>query len=130
MREIATQAHLPFAREQVWAVLADLRRYRDWNPLNIRADGEAVAGALVPMKFIDPGHPGRILSGRVRMTVVDPPSRLEWVGRVLPPLFTGRPLLHLTARGAEHGAGAWGATLRAAAGAVERRAHGSAAPGL
>ena len=44
MREIVTRILLPFDREQVWAVLADLRRYRDWNPLNISADGEAVPG--------------------------------------------------------------------------------------
>jgi hypothetical protein len=101
MREIVTQILLPFGREQVWAVLTDLRRYADWNPLNLWADGEAAAGALVPMKFIDPGHPGKTLSGRVRMTIVDPPSRLEWVGRLLPPLFTGRHFFNLTARGGE-----------------------------
>ena len=100
MREIVTQALLPFDREAVWAVLADLRLYAEWNPLNVRADGEAIDGALVPMKFVDPGHPGRILSGRVRMTIVDPPSRLEWVGRVLPPLFTGRHFFILKPHGA------------------------------
>ena len=58
MREIVTQARLPFARDKVWSVLTDFGAYRDWNPLNVAANGVPENGARVRMTFIDPGHPG------------------------------------------------------------------------
>nr|QQZ49034.1 SRPBCC family protein [Phenylobacterium glaciei] len=34
--------------EAVWAVLADFARYRQWNPLNLEAHGDAVLGPRSP----------------------------------------------------------------------------------
>ena len=94
MLQIVTSAFLPFPREQVWAVLSDFRRYSEWNPLNVSAEGEAVAGAKVPMTFIDPGHPGKTLRQTVHITAAEPCRTLEWVGSY-PLLFTGRHFFDL-----------------------------------
>lgn len=98
MREIVTKAVLPFTRSQVWSVLTDFARYRDWNPLNVAADGVPATGARVRMTFIDPGHPGRTITQDVRMVVAEAPSRLEWVGTV-PLLFRGEHYFELSSDG-------------------------------
>lgn len=75
-------------------MLSDFKAYAEWNPLNLTADGDAVVGAYVPMSFIDPGRPGKILQQTVRVTVADEPSELEWVGHIFL-LFRGRHFLSL-----------------------------------
>ena len=97
-RQIVTHAFLPNQPDQVWKILSDFRAYFEWNPLNVAVDGDAVVGARVPMSFIDPGHPGKILRQTVQVTVADEPSKLEWVGRI-PLLFTGRHFFELRQRG-------------------------------
>jgi hypothetical protein len=90
VKRIVTGRLIAAPPERVWAVLADFRRYAEWNPLNIRADGYARAGARVPMRFVDAGGgKGRIIAQTVTVTVCEPPRRLAWVGRV-PLLFLGR----------------------------------------
>jgi hypothetical protein len=98
MREIITRRALPFARDQVWSVLTDFGAYRDWNPLNVAADGVATRGARVRMTFIDPGHPGRTITQRVRIIAADPLSRLAWIGSV-PVLFSGEHYFELKGSG-------------------------------
>ena len=55
MRQIRTQRDIPASAESIWAVLADFRRYAEWNTLNIWADGQALLGERVPMRFVDSG---------------------------------------------------------------------------
>jgi|SRR5690349_14942796 len=98
MREIVTQATLPFGREQVWSVLTDFSAYSEWNPLNVAAEGLAEAGACVRMTFIDPGHPGRQITQNVKIVAADAPRQLEWVGTV-PLLFRGEHYFELTGTG-------------------------------
>jgi hypothetical protein len=98
MREIVTQAVLPFAPDKVWSVLADFGAYRDWNPLNVAADGAAASGARVRMTFIDPGHPRRTITQHVRIVAAEAPTRLEWVG-IVPLLFRGEHFFELSGNG-------------------------------
>ena len=95
MREIVTQAELPFTRDEVWSVLTDFGAYSDWNPLNVAADGFPAKGARVRMTFIDPGHPGRTITQNVKITAAEAPARLEWVGTV-PLLFRGQHYFELS----------------------------------
>ena len=98
MREIVTQAVLPFRRDEVWSVLTDFGAYHEWNPLNIAADGVPASGARVRMTFIDPGHPGRTITQHVKVVAAEAPSHLEWVGTV-PLLFRGEHYFELKDRG-------------------------------
>jgi len=50
-------------------VLADFDSYAEWNPLNIRAEGIARAGARIPMTFINPARPGSTIDQTVTVTV-------------------------------------------------------------
>jgi hypothetical protein len=88
VNRIRTEALLPFAPERVWAVLADFGRYAEWNPLNIRAEGEARLGARVPMTFINPARAGKTVSQTVTVTACEPGRRLAWRGHI-PLLFDG-----------------------------------------
>ena len=96
MKRIRTVHELPFSPLEVWSVLTDFERYSEWNPLNIWAQGEARRGGRVRMKIVDAGSTSaRLLSQAVTLTVVEPPHRLEWVGRI-PLLFRGRHFFELT----------------------------------
>jgi hypothetical protein len=95
MKRIRTTHHLPFPREQVWAVLADFGAYSEWNPLNLSAEGEARVGARVPMRFVDAGGgKGKVVAQTVTVTACEQPRSLEWFGRI-PLLFTGRHFFEL-----------------------------------
>lgn len=98
MQEIVTRAELPFARDKVWSVLTEFGAYRDWNPLNVAADGVPAKGARVRMTFIDPGHPGRTITQNVRIIAADEHARLAWVGSV-PLLFRGEHYFELKGSG-------------------------------
>jgi hypothetical protein len=98
MREIVTRAVLPFARDKVWSVLTEFGSYRDWNPLNVAAEGTAAKGARVRMTFIDPGHPGRTITQDVTIIAAEAPTRLAWVGTV-PLLFRGEHYFELKGSG-------------------------------
>ena len=94
MHKIRTEAILAAPPDRVFAVLADFERYREWNPLTLKASGRAALGARVPMTFVNPGRPGVTISQTVKVTACDPGRKLEWVGRI-PLIFTGRHFFEL-----------------------------------
>jgi hypothetical protein len=98
MHLIRTDALVPAAPEQVWAVLADFDRYAEWNPLNIRATGEARLGAKVPMTFLNLSKPGTTIDQTVTIVACEPGRSLAWGGSV-PLLFKGRHHFTLTPEG-------------------------------
>ena len=76
-------------------MLADFRRYAEWNPLNVWADGEANLGSRVRMRFVDAGGgKGNVIAQTVMVTGCEPGNYLEWTGSV-PLLFTGRHFFEL-----------------------------------
>jgi hypothetical protein len=95
VKRIRTERLIPFPAADLWAVLTDFRRYAEWNPLNVWADGYARLGARVPMRFVDAGGgKGKVIAQMVTVTSFEPARRLEWVGRI-PLLFTGRHIFEL-----------------------------------
>jgi hypothetical protein len=86
---VRTEALIAAPPEAVWAVLADFDRYEDWNPLNIRARGEARLGAKVRMSFLNLARPGTTIDQTVTVTACEPGRALAWSGWV-PLLFRGR----------------------------------------
>ncbi|HEX2560509.1 SRPBCC domain-containing protein [Phenylobacterium sp.] len=86
---VRTEALIPAPPDEVWAVLADFDRYEAWNPLNIRARGEARLGAKVRMTFLNLARPGTTIDQTVTVTTCVPGKALAWSGWV-PLLFNGR----------------------------------------
>ena len=75
-------------------MLTDLPAYREWNPHVVDAGGRLREGETVEIRVSRGGGRARALP--VRVTTVDPPKRLSWVGRVLAaPLFEGRHTFEL-----------------------------------
>ena len=106
MHRIRTQAKIAASPEAIWAVLADFDSYAQWNPLNIKAKGQAVLGLKVPMTFLNLASPGKTMDQLVTVTTCEPGRALAWSGSV-PLLFKGRHHFTLTADGEgtllEHG---------------------------
>ena len=75
-------------------MLADFDHYRDWNPLNLEARGEARVGAKVAMRFLNPSKPDATVRQTVTVTRAEPGRALGWRGHV-PLLFTGEHLFEL-----------------------------------
>ena len=70
----------------VWAVLTDLRRYPEWNPLFPAAAGDLAVGQRITLRSTPGGgHPVTI---HPRVTAVVPEAELRWAGR-LPGLICG-----------------------------------------
>jgi hypothetical protein len=98
MHRIRTEAFIPAAPDDVWRILADFDRYHEWNPLNLRAKGEARLGAKIPMTFRNPARPGATISQVVTVVACDPGRALAWAGWV-PLLFRGRHFFTLEPEG-------------------------------
>lgn len=81
MRRIYTEIEIDVPPAEVWAVLADLERYGEWNPHVTRAEGDLREGATLDLRVNREGADEREMS--VTVTAVEPGRRLEWVGRVL-----------------------------------------------
>jgi hypothetical protein len=99
MKTIRTEAFIPASPARVWAVLTDFGAYAAWNPLNIRASGEARAGGRIRTTFVNPaGPPGATVTQTVTLTTFEPERALAWSGSV-PLLFHGRHHFTLTPEG-------------------------------
>jgi hypothetical protein len=98
MKRIRTEHWLPYSPADVWAVLADFDSYAEWNPLNIRARGEARLGARIPMTFINPARPGSTVTQTVTITACVPGRELAWRGYI-PLLFKGDHFFKLASEG-------------------------------
>jgi len=98
MPSIRTEIVLNHPANKVWRVLADFDHYEEWNPLNIKAAGQAALGARIPMTFLNPAAPGKTISQKVTVTTCDPGRALAWSGSI-PLLFNGRHHFELVTEG-------------------------------
>ena len=96
MRSIEARAEYDVQIETLWAVLTDTAAYPEWNPFIRRVDGALRVGERVRAHIVAPGGPGMRL--RPRVTAVQAPHRLAWLGHVLVRgLFDGAHEFELTA---------------------------------
>ena len=99
MKTIRTEAFIPATPARVWAVLTDFDAYAEWNPLNVKASGEARPGGKIRTTFVNPaGAPGATVTQTVTLTTFEPERALAWSGSV-PLLFHGRHHFTLTPDG-------------------------------
>jgi hypothetical protein len=73
---------------EVWDVLSDFSRYREWNPGFDKAEGRAVVGETLHLTFAKEG--GRGMTMHPTVLAADPGRELRWLGRLwMPGIFDG-----------------------------------------
>jgi len=88
MRTISATVDIAATPEEVWAVLADLDAYRDWNPFIQSASGQLAEGATLTLRMV-PAQ-GRAFSMRPKVLAARPGALLRWIGRlIMPGIFDG-----------------------------------------
>lgn len=68
--------------ERVWAVLADLASYPQWNPVFHQASGQLSAGSKITLTSTQPAT-GNPMTARVRIVTAEPAAELRWRTRML-----------------------------------------------
>lgn len=76
--EIDTAIDLPAPAEEVWAILADVGAYAEWNPYHVGVSGDLAPGALLTVDIVKPN--GHALTIHPRVLEIEPNRRLVWGG--------------------------------------------------
>jgi hypothetical protein len=92
--EISAAIQIAASPEQVWAVLADLASYSQWNPLFREASGQLSAGDKITLKSIHPVN-GRTMTVKASVLAAEPARELRWRSS-LPGIMTGEHSFALT----------------------------------
>jgi hypothetical protein len=94
METIRTEVTVDAPPTAVWNVLTDLDAYEEWNPQITRASGHVREGERIEIRIEPTGQ--RAVSMKPRVTAVDEPRKLEWVGKLsIPGVFAGRHAFEL-----------------------------------
>src|SRR5258708_39466437 len=81
MRAISAAVDIAATPQQVWAVLADLDSYPQWNPFIRSASGQLAEGATLTLRLV-PAQ-GRAMTFRPKVLAAPPRELLRWVGRLV-----------------------------------------------
>jgi hypothetical protein len=88
MRTISASVDISASPQEVWAVLADLQSYGEWNPFIQSASGQLAEGATLTLRMVP--SQGRAMTFRPRVLVAKPAAMLRWIGRlIIPGIFDG-----------------------------------------
>jgi hypothetical protein len=94
MKTVSATIQIGAPPEAVWAVLTDLDRYQDWNPLFREASGQVAVGNRIKLRSVHPAN-GRMMTVQPKITVAEPGAELRWVAS-LPGIMSGEHLFKLT----------------------------------
>jgi hypothetical protein len=94
MKTMSATIQIDAPPEAVWAVLTDLSRYPEWNPLFREASGQVAAGNRIKLRSVHPAN-GRLMTVKPKITVADPGAELRWVSS-LPGIISGEHRFALT----------------------------------
>ena len=97
MKTMSATIQIDAPPEAVWAVLTDLGRYPEWNPLFREASGQVAVGSRITLQSVHPAN-GRMMRVRPKITVADPGAELRWVSS-LPGIISGEHRFTLTPAG-------------------------------
>ena len=86
MRMVSATAWIDAPPMKVWAILTDLSRYQEWNPLFREAAGEIAVGHRIFLRSYPAG--GRAMTLRPTITAATAGSELRWISR-LPGIIGG-----------------------------------------
>jgi hypothetical protein len=85
--------------DRVWAILTDLGRYQEWNPLFVEAAGHLAVGQRITLRSKHPAN-GRLMTVKPKIAAVEPGTELRWASS-LPGLISGEHTFTLSAT--DHG---------------------------
>jgi hypothetical protein len=94
MRTMSATIQIDASPQAVWAVLTDLARYAEWNPLFREASGEVAVGSRITLRSVHPAN-GRMMTIKPKITVANPDAELRWVSS-LPGIINGEHRFALT----------------------------------
>jgi hypothetical protein len=94
MKTMSATIQIDAPPEAVWAVLTDLARYPEWNPLFREAAGQVAVGNRITLRSVHPAN-GRLMTVKPKITVADPGAELRWVSS-LPGIISGEHHFALT----------------------------------
>ena len=87
-RSVTTQVDIAAAPGDVYAVLADLGAYEQWNPFIVRGTGTYAVGERVSLRLSPQG--GREMTFKPTVLAAEPGKELRWLGSLgLPRIFDG-----------------------------------------
>ncbi len=95
MKTVSATAWIDASPMKVWAILTDLSRYQDWNPLFREASGEIAVGRRIFLRSYPAG--GRPMALRPTITAATAGTELGWASR-LPGIIGGEHRFELSAR--------------------------------
>lgn len=78
----------------VWAVLTDLSRYPEWNPLFREGSGEIAVGERIKLRSVHPAN-GRMMTVKPKIVTAEVGVELRWASS-LPGLISGEHSFALT----------------------------------
>jgi hypothetical protein len=87
MKTISATIQVNASPAAVWAVLTDLDRYAEWNPLFPAASGEVATGKTIRLRIVSPAN-GRLMTIKPKVVVARPGVELRWAAG-LPGLISG-----------------------------------------
>ena len=79
--EVTTSIEIAATPEIVWAVLADLPSYPRWHPVFLSVTGQLAVGSTLTIETTHPAN-GKNMTGKVRVSVVEPDTELRWVSKL------------------------------------------------
>ena len=94
MKTVSATTQIDAAPMAVWAVLTDLSKYPEWNPLFREASGQVAAGERITLRAVQPAN-GRLMTVRARIVAADPGAELRWTSN-LPGIMSGEHSFVLT----------------------------------
>lgn len=97
MRTMSATIDIDAPTAEVWAILADLNGYREWNPLFVEATGIIAVGQRITLRSKHPAN-GRRMTVKPRITVARPAAELRWTSS-LPGIISGEHVFTLTPAG-------------------------------
>ena len=95
MKTVTAAIEIDAAPAEVWNVLTDLARYRDWNPLFVEATGDIAIGKRIMLRSKHPAN-GRLMTVKPKILTAEPGAQLRWASS-LPGIMSGEHSFTLTA---------------------------------
>ena len=81
MKTVSATTQIDAPPMAVWAVLTDLGRYPEWNPLFREASGEVAVGERITLRAVQPSN-GRLMTVKAKIVAADPGAELRWVANL------------------------------------------------